>query len=352
MPRLHGLLRSSKAVLAGLTLAGLLVAAGPARAEGSTTTLLEGLSSPKGLSLAPGGDVVVGQGAFGPPGPLLRYSPDTDSTSDLTEPANVIDVAVARGFGWALGSDQALYRFDKDQVLEFVVSIAEYQLSDPDPTDLEGEATTSNPYGLAALRSGDALVTDAEGNDLLRVTPEGDITTVARFDVEVVSTDHFPPEAGLPPEMPAEAVPTSVTVGRDGSIYVGELKGFPFRPGSSNIWKIDPDADGALCSTTTPDPDCTLFDDGFTAIQDIAIDSRSGSLYVYELAAGGVLAFEGGFESGEFPPAVLLEVNGDERTELVSGELSQPGGVAVDSTGLYVTDGLFGNGRLLRVDSD
>ncbi len=230
-----------------------------------------------------------------------------------------------------------------------VEDIAGYQQGDPDPADLEGEPTTSNPYGLAALR-GDALVTDAEGNDLLRVTPGGDTTTVARFDVEVVPTDHFPPEAGLPPEMPAELVPTGVTVGRDGAIYVGELKGFPFRPGSSNIWRIDPDAENALCSTTTPDPSCSLFATGFTAIQDIAIDSRAGSMYVYQLAAGGVLAFEGGFESGEFPPAVLLEVEGDERTELVPGELSQPGGVPVDSGQVYVTDGVFGDGRLLKLE--
>jgi hypothetical protein len=26
-------------------------------------------------------------------------------------------------------------------------------------------------------------------------------------------------------------VPTSVAIGKDGAIYVGELKGFPFRPG-------------------------------------------------------------------------------------------------------------------------
>lgn len=343
--------RGGTAVIA-VAVAGLLVAGGTAGAEGEATTLLEGLSSPKGLSLARGGDVVVGQGAFGPPGPILRHLPG-GATSELTEPTNVIDVAVGRRAGWALGGDFTLYRFDRSGTLTPVADIAGYQETDPDPFNAEGggEATESNPYGLAALPSGDALVVDAAGNDLLRVTPGGDITTVARFDVELVSTDHFPPEAGLPPQLPAEAVPTGVTVGRDGSVYVGELKGFPFRPGSSRVWKIDPGAEGAVCSATVADPDCSSFDEGFTAVQDIAI-SRSGELYVYELAEGGVLAFAGGFGSGEFPPAVLLKVEGDERTELVPGALSQPGGVAVGSNGVFVTDGIFGNGRLLQVEGD
>ena len=51
------------------------------------------------------------------------------------------------------------------------------------------------------------------------------------LDLETISTDHLPPEFGLPPEITAEAVPTSVAIGKDGAIYVGELKGFPFRPG-------------------------------------------------------------------------------------------------------------------------
>ena len=145
---------------------------------------------------------------------------------------------------------------------------------------------------------------------------------------------------GLPPEITAEAVPTSIAVGPDGAVYVGELKGFPFRPGSSHVWRIAPGADGAFCSVNTPDPACTVHADELTAIQDIALGA-AGRLYVYELAADGVLAFEEGFETGEFPPAVLLEVRGRNRRELAPGELSQPGGIVVDGQRVYVTDGVF-----------
>ena len=55
-----------------------------------------------------------------------------------------------------------------------------------------------------------------------------------------------------------------------------------------------------------------MYAKGFTAIQDIAFgkhDKGKSTLYVYELAKDGVLAFEAGLETGEFPPAVLLEVD-------------------------------------------
>ena len=108
-------------------------------------------------------------------------------------------------------------------------------------------------------------------------------------------------------------MPTTVVEGPDGSIYVGQLQGFPFRPGTSEIWRIDPDATDATCSPTKSNRDCKVYAKGFTAIQDIAFakhDKGKGTLYVYELAKDGVLAFEAGLETGEFPPAVLLEVVG------------------------------------------
>ena len=74
-------------------------------------------------------------------------------------------------------------------------------------------------------------------------------------------------------------------------------------------------------------------------------------MYVLELAAEGVLAFEAGFETGEFPASACCSSSGQRRSrELAAGQLSEPGGIAVYSTGnIYVTDGVFTGGRLLRV---
>ena len=89
---------------------------------------------------------------------------------------------------------------------------------------------------------------------------------------------------------------------------------------------------------------------GFTSIFDIAFNPNNGTLYVYEIAEDGWLAFEEGFATGDFPPAVLLEVKGNKQRELARGQLSQPGGVAVAKDGkVFVTDGMFTGGRLLRI---
>ncbi|MGD9997736.1 MAG: ScyD/ScyE family protein [Ilumatobacteraceae bacterium] len=341
----------------------------------SAKVLAEGLNSPKGLAITGDHHLLMGQGAFGPPDPALvyfRYGPNRGSTSPVSDPANLVDVAVSPldGTGWAIRADLHLIHQLADGTVVDVLDIAAYQAGDPDPTDTEGNPGESNPYGLTIARNGDAVFVDAANNDVVRVTPDGVPTTMARLDVEMVATDHVG-DPGLPPELPAEAVPTTVTQGPDGAFYVGELKGFPFRPGSSNIWRIKPWADGATCSAATPDPThaCRLYSSGFTAIQDIAFD-RWGRLYVYELAEGGVLAFEAGLpgEDGsppaaDLPPAVLLQVRPhgwgwhrrgdggcDQGRELARGQLFAPGGIVVDARGsIYVTDGMFGNGRLLKI---
>jgi hypothetical protein len=351
--------RSRSARFAGSALvscAAVVLAAGPAAAAPAAPAaevLWQGLSSPKGLTLlAVSGNPVVAQGAFGPPGPVLFYDVDDprNAPPQLGGPMSLMDIAHAGGpVLWLLGSDAKLRLAVGDNVEE-VLDIPAYQVTDPDPEDQEDNPEESNPYGLASFQ-GDAFVADAAGNDLLRVTQDGSVTTVATFAPELVSTDQAP-IPGLPPFINAESVPTGVTVGADGMIYVGELKGFPFRPRSSRIYRIDPNAEGARCAASGSSGGCSLYRSGFTAIQDIALDPAGvdRALYVYELAKGGVFEFEAGFETGEFPPAVLLRVSGNSSRELAKGLLSQPGGVSVGPKGLFVTDGIFGNGRLLRVN--
>jgi hypothetical protein len=335
----------------------MVIGSTAASAKPKAEVLLSGLSSPKGITIGFDGNPVIGQGTFGPPGPILSYvlhGADRGSTVELTDAVNVTDVAVTPdGAGWAIGGDGMLYRQDPDGTIAPVLDIVAYQETDPDPVDQDDFAEESNPYGLTALPPSDVLLSDAANNDLLRVTPDGDTTTVARFDLEEISTDHLDPVdfPGLPPTLTAEAVPTTVTVGPDGFAYVGELKGFPFRPGTSHVWRVDPDDEGAFCSVNTPDPDCSVYSEGFTAIHDIDFNQHNGKLYVYELAAEGVLAYEEGFETGVFPDAVLLKVKKHGKwTELAPGQLSQPGGVAVAHNGaVFVTDGMFSDGRLLRI---
>ncbi len=351
--------RAARRVGVGLITVGALVgglaAPTPVSAEGrppkppTVQVIQEGLSSPKGLTAYPGPAPIIAQGAFGPPGPVL-LSIRPGETLPLTDASSLVDVVLGADHSlWGLESGTGqLYRSTHYPTWTHVADIPAYQATDPDLDDNEGNPTESNPYGLAALPDGAVLVADAAGNDVLRVGTDGSIHTVARFQRELIATDHIPDFEG-PPALPAESVPTSIAVTKH-AIYVGELKGFPFRPGSSNVYKLALDAKDVTCSPAAPTKACRIVHDDLTAIQDLAVDPKTGTTYVYELAAGGTLAFEEGFETGVFPPAVLLEIRGKgARRELAAGQLSQPGGVIVERGTVHVTDGVFGAGRLVKV---
>ena len=198
--------------------------------------LYEGLSSPKGLATT-WGSPVVAQGAFGPPGPVLvfpQFGRDRGEAIPITEPDEPDRHRHQPEGRHRLGhrprrAGRHVWLFHRlhDGTIDPVFDITAYQATDPDPHDQEGIPDESNPYGLTVDRKGNVLVADAAGNDIIRVTPHGDPTTVARFDLKTVSTDHLPPEMGLPPEMTAEAVPTTVTVGPDGCDLRRPAHGLP-----------------------------------------------------------------------------------------------------------------------------
>lgn len=351
--------RLASLVSAGLIIGATALTAAPAAANddhyGRIQVLLKDLSSPKGIAIASKDSVVVSQGAFGAPGPALEYffkGAKRGTTTPITDPVNLVDVVFTPdGAGWGIGGDLVLYRQAPGGAIEPILDITAYQKADPDPYNnpIEDPAE-SNPYGIAALKSNDVLIADAAGNDVIRVRPNGNATTVARWTRELVKTDKVG-DPTLPRKIPAEAVPTSIAIGRDGWAYVGQLMGFPGRPGSAHIWRVNPNAHDAVCTAAKKNRDCKVWKSGFTSIIDLAFNPRNGTLYVYEIARKGWLAFEEGFTTGVFPPAVLLEVRRGHRTrELVKGKLSQPGGVTVARDGsIFVTDGMFSNGRLVRV---
>lgn len=325
--------RGASVFAAGLILLSL-AAAGTVTAKGHLNVLLEDLSSPKGIIAGPK-SVFVSQGWAGPPGPVLewlRTGRAMGTARPTTDPINLVDITgTSDGAGWGIGGDGVLYRqAGPGAAIEAVFDILAYQAVDIDPTDQDVPANPgeSNPNGLAPLGV-NVLIADAAGNDLLRVTPEGDAVTVARWVNEIVP-NVIP---GLPPEMPAEAVPTTVAIGPDGWAYVGQLIGFPGTPGTAHIWRVNPWAEDAVCDVENQTDDCSVWKSGFTSIFDIAFNDRNGTLYVYEIAEDGWLAFEAGFETGEFPPAVLLQVKGGKVRELVRGQLSQPGGVSIAPNG-------------------
>ena len=103
----------------------------------------------------------------------------------------------------------------------------------------DGAQLDSDPYGVSAVTA-THQVADAAGNDLLT-------SSTASHDPRRVAQE---PAGG-------ESVPTSVTRGPDGAIYVGELGGEGTPAGGSRVWRI------------VPGQKPTVFRTGFSAITGI-----------------------------------------------------------------------------------
>ena len=344
-------------MLPAAILAALLVSAAPAAA--APVTVADGMNDPRGIADARGDRLLVAESGSGEI-KLIRDADEDNARvstfAQLTPGGALVDVAAwgrNRAFAVLGGAPEnagdplgQLVKVRRGGEPRLLADIAAYQLGDPDPDDQDEPPfpEESNANGLAVLGGGRFLVADAANNDLLLVN-RGKITTVARFKPEEVpfpeGTFPFPtPPPGTP--VLAEAVPTAVTVGPDGAWYVSELKGFPFHPGSSRIWRIKRGATGATCDPERPYRGaCRTVATGFTSVIDLAFGDR-GELYVLEIAKAGLLQVE---FFGAPPIGALWKVKHGSKTELAPGELLAPGGVAVDHKQLYVTTGtVFGPG--------
>lgn len=349
----------TKAACAALA-AGALMVATPA-AVGASGDATHELVNARGIAVGEQGRVIVGEGN-GTISKLVRSGPDKGLAIAIAKVPNTglapaVDIN-AHGEIFALttageGDGTArLYRFTPGQRRVMLANFKRFQKEHPDRWDLEGHPGESNPYGVVALDNGGALVADAAGNELLRVSPDGRISSVAKVKPrEIRVSKKMQEEMGLPPRMMTEAVVTSVAVGPGGDIYIGELRGFPGTPGTSWVWKIDGDARGAICDPAHPHRgDCTRAAGGLTSVVDLVV-GENGSIYVLELSKMGWLAMEtGGPEAAE---GALIRIGHDRnvRRELATGKLMMPGGVAMGpNRELFVTTPMFGPTRVVRAD--
>ena len=340
----------------------------------TVTVVASGLHGPRGLNFAPDGSLyVVETAANGTPGPcgvagdgstrcfsstgsvtridLLTNEAERVMTSlpslispsgDATAAFGVHDISF-QGLGNAyltcglggnpslrstyFGSDGELLarlgRFNPSHRLTFEADLGAYEVAE----DPDGHAVPdSNPYGVLAL-PGKVIYADAGANAVNQVLADGTISTLAVFPDQVVAR----PDGSM---VAVQAVPTTVAIGPDGDLYVGELTGAPFTVGAANVYRVP--IDGG-----TPE----VAYGGFTNIIDIAF-ADDGTLYVLEIARSGLSAVNIGR---------LLQITPDgTRTEILSpGQLRAPGGIAIGSDGaLYVSNRSLSPiiGEVLRID--
>jgi len=241
-----------------------------------------------GLTSAPDGSLLVADAGAG----IVEFRKGQGSLR-VGLPA-VSDMSpVGRGTMFAIGlfGDWGVYLIRDGEATQ-IANLLEFEAANNPGGETGPEAIDSNPFDVEALNASTALVADAGGNSLLKVSRSGRVDWIASFPEEVVSTAHImdlagcpaPPPGfefvcGLPPAMPAQAVATSVAIGPDGAYYVGELKGFPAPVGESRVWRVEPDARHATCGSS---PACSVVADGFTSIVDLAF-GPDGTLYVTEI---------------------------------------------------------------------
>ncbi|MFC0113584.1 ScyD/ScyE family protein [Kibdelosporangium aridum] len=334
-------------MVAAALVPGVAYAGGP-----KVTTVASGLDNPRGLAFSLDGDLYVaesgrggsdgcfagpeGEACLGSSGAVTKIehgkqkrvlsglpSVAAPAGTNALGPTDVVARGGSIAFTVGLGAapDQrtklpeaaqglSTLRSDGYRGLKTVADLGTYEAT----ANPDGGALDTNPTSVIASPWGYTAV-DAGGNSLLGVGPTGKVWTIATF------ADHDG----------AQAVPTAVAQGPDGALYVGELTGFPFKPGSARVYKV------------WPGKQPEVFADGFTNIIDVAFD-RHGTLYVLEIAKDGLTAG---------PPAgALIKVgeNGSHETVLDTG-LTAPGGLAIKGNAAYISNcgTCAGQGTVVRV---
>ncbi len=140
----------------------------------------------------------------------------------------------------------ALSRVTADGKLQAIADIGAYNRAHPVPGDNGDAVPMGNPFDVVAL-GGNLYITDGNYNRVLKVTPQGTISTLVDFSGD----------------------PTSVgaAAGPDGNLYVAQFGLAPYTAGSGHVDRVTPDGTvtaGVVRNLTTPvdvafAPDGTLF---------------------------------------------------------------------------------------------
>jgi hypothetical protein len=191
----------------------------------------------------------------------------------------------------------------------------------PDPDDYEPDG---DYYSMVSL-NGSLYVTQANGQEIDRIQPNGQVTRIADLSPLFMPPDNW-------------QGPTGITT-HNGNIYFGVLGSFPVRPSTQNLYEL------------TPKGFLRVVASGLTSVLGIAFD-KHGHLFALETIT--VAGFPGPKAAGT-GKVVCVSKNGTINT--VASSLSFPTGMTFGPDGgLYVSNLGYavptpGAGQILRVDT-
>ena len=333
------LLLAAMAVLLGGAV-GLLALTATSGDEG-TRPAATGLVAPRGLHPLPDGGLLIAEGG----GRILRLDPD----GVLQTVAEQLPTATSTLYGgmYTIGPSGVAfaggaYYFvvgefrDKGfrEAYRYEPGGRPVRLTGQDPLGLEPPNFLTNPYDLAVDPDGSLLVSDSGINAVLRVNTGGEVSKYADIAplAGVASTD-------------LDSVPTGLTRGPDGALYVGILSGHPYPEGAARIYRLeDRNGDGDAMD----EGETTVYADGFTAVTDVAFDT-DGTLLVTEMSNDLATLDDLGYARSTEYPGRLLRWRGEgQEVEVVADDLFTPTALAVSADGgVFVSEEFAG--RVIRI---
>jgi len=319
------------------------------------------------ISSTPDGSIMVGVNEFsGNRSIQLIKNGKVSTMIDLdteTDIQGIESIGSGNAFFTTAGTDLAengeLYRASKGKV-RMVADLGEFEKNfDPDAFagpqwknqqceeefDDQGfvvftAGPQNNPYKVTAFDGETALIADAAGNTVLQATTEGEIDWKAILTPPLNAEGEWMTLFGTTDGTEditcyVQPVPTSVAIGDDGYVYVGELtggtpEGLPI--GLSRVWKMPADGTNYVCSALDASGDCNLLIDGLTSVIDVEI-GPDGLLYVVEFDANSWLSSVaetipwGGGKISSF------DTETGELVEVVAQNLVYPGAITFDKNG-------------------
>ena len=319
-------------------------------------TVVSGLHSPRGLSFGPGNQLYVseagdathagsiiairnsmsnhpasrtiidGLATIGDEGEFIGI----DGISVLGRGANAGIIAI---FGLSpqatMGNNAfgALVNIGLDGTSHTLANVGHFDyIWTGDHSFLWQEFPDSNPYGVLALPD-HIYVADAGANTLDDVLADGTVRVLAYFPNEIIR----------------DAIPTCVTQGPDGALYIGTLAlvdSIQLGP-SAKVYRVDPTQANLMDPTATP---MTVWASGLSPINGCTFGG-DGNFYASQL-------FTHNFGDPQGDVVKIPFSSPTTHTSLTGGALSFAGGVAVAPNGdVFVADGtaFVPDGRIVRI---